>query len=266
MKQTDTKGRLTAGFIGGSITQGSAASKDRFSYAARVAGWWRNKFPHADITYINAGIGATTSQFGAARAEEDLLKYKPDFVIVEFSVNDNDEAPFARRELFRETYEGLVRRIYKSDWKPAVVLVHNVRYNDGSSEEKMHAQIGRFYNLPCISIRETLYPLVADGSILAREITPDDLHPNDEGHRLVAESINRFLESVYEKKDEPEESFLLPAETVTDNCYEHAKRWKNDTSTPVLAGFTKDQAVQEGVRDVFKSGWYKMSSIYVQKI
>jgi len=256
MRRAEAGGRLTVGFIGGSITQGAAASDDVFCYAARVAGWWKEQFPKAKLAYVNAGIGATTSQFGAARAKEDLLAAKPDFVVIEFSVNDNDEAPFERRDFFMETYEGLVRQIYGAGCAPAVVLVHNVRYHDGSSEENMHAQIGRFYELPCISIRRTLYSLVKDGEIPARNITPDDLHPNDEGHRLVAESITRFLETVYEKRREDESFVSLPEKTCTDNCYEHAVRYRNKTCRPVMAGFVKDTKKQEGVRDVFKNGWY----------
>jgi lysophospholipase L1-like esterase len=42
----------------------------------------------AKFDYINAGIGGTTSQFGVTRVENYLLCYHPDFVIVEFSVND----------------------------------------------------------------------------------------------------------------------------------------------------------------------------------
>ena len=58
-------------------------------------------FPEAEFTCVNAGIGGTTSHFGAARAEEDLLYARPDVVFVEFSVNDDDEAHF------KECYEGL---------------------------------------------------------------------------------------------------------------------------------------------------------------
>ena len=64
---------ITVGFLGGSITQGSLASRPEYCYAARVYRWWQETFPLSEITLINAGIGGTTSQFGAARVEEDLL-------------------------------------------------------------------------------------------------------------------------------------------------------------------------------------------------
>ena len=61
--------------------------------------------------------------------EDDLLKFNPDFVIVEFSVNDDPN------EFFLETYEGLVRHIYSFKSKPAVLLVSNVFYDTGSNAQ-----------------------------------------------------------------------------------------------------------------------------------
>ena len=108
---------LNIAFLGGSITQGSLSSKPELCYAYHFYEWWKKTFPQADFTYINAGIGGTTSQFGVARAEADLLSKEPDFVIIEFSVNDDST------EHFMETYEGLVRKVYTSKTKPAVLLV-----------------------------------------------------------------------------------------------------------------------------------------------
>ena len=100
--------RLTVGFIGGSITQGFSATEPDKCYAARTFGWLKKVFPNTEFDYVNAGIGATDSQFGAARVQEDLLQRLPDLVFVEFSVNDHSTPHFC------ETYEGLVRQIYGS--------------------------------------------------------------------------------------------------------------------------------------------------------
>ena len=181
---------LNIAFLGGSITQGSLSSKPELCYAYHVYEWWKKTFPQADFTYINAGIGGTTSQFGVARAEADLLSKEPDFVIIEFSVNDDST------EHFMETYEGLVRKVYTSKTKPAVLLVHNVFYNNGANAQLMHGRIARHYNLPAVSMQSTIYPEVVAGRIENREITPDDLHPNDAGHALVASVITYFLDKV----------------------------------------------------------------------
>ena len=182
--------KLTIGFLGGSITQGSLSSKPTLCYAYRVFDWWKQTFPQAEFTYVNAGIGGTTSHFGAARVQSDLLAYEPDFVIVEYSVNDESN------EHFEETYEGLVRTIYQSAKKPAMVLVHNVFYHNGGNAQLIHSRIGRHYELPCVSMQSTIYPKVVAGEIENRQITPDDLHPNDQGHELVASVITYFLNTV----------------------------------------------------------------------
>ena len=103
---------ITVGFIGGSITMGSVATSPERCYAARVHAWWESAFPKAKINYVNAGIGATTSQFAVARAEEDLLAYSPDFVIVEFSVNDEKGQGFVRDN----TSQNAITEIFRKGW------------------------------------------------------------------------------------------------------------------------------------------------------
>ena len=75
-------------------------------------------------------------------------------------------------------------------------LVHNVFYNNGANAQLMHGRIARYYNLPAVSMQSTIYPEVVAGRIENREITPDDLHPNDAGHALVASVITYFLDKV----------------------------------------------------------------------
>lgn len=254
MKRAQAGENLVIGFIGGSITQGSLSSSPKLCYAYRVFSWWEKTFPKASFTYVNAGIGGTTSQFGAARVEDDLLKHKPDFVLVEFSVNDESD------EHFMETYEGLIRRIYMSETKPAMLIAHNVRYDNGANAQLVHAKIGRRYELPCISMQSSIYPELLAGRIENRDITPDDLHPNDKGHELVASVISFFLNRVLAGIDEPESPSFddagdFPAPETADT-YEHSFRYDNRNCIPVLNGFVKDTTAQRDIRDCFKNGWY----------
>ncbi|MCM1105929.1 MAG: SGNH/GDSL hydrolase family protein [Blautia sp.] len=245
---------LVIGFIGGSITQGSLASRPQLCYAARVFQWWEQTFPKSAFTCVNAGIGGTTSQFGAARVQEDLLRYRPDFVIVEFSVNDEST------EHFRETYEGLVRRIYGAENKPALLLVHNMYYDSGKTAQLMHGQIGRHYGVPCVSMPYSIYPEVLSGRILPRELTEDNLHPNDRGHGLIASVICHALEKIRaDAAGQGEgtrelESAGLPA-PLTENRYQNTVRLRNINAAPELFGFAADMEEQNGITDVFKRGW-----------
>lgn len=252
-------------FLGGSITQGCSSSTPESCYAYLTYAWWKEAFPSADFTYINAGIGGTTSHLGTGRVEEDVLQYEPDFVIVEFSVNDDGSSAH-----FQETYEGLVRRILKTPCAPALLLVHNVRYDDGGNAEQIHVPVGVHYRLPCVSMKSAIYAQVAAGNIQNRDITPDDLHPNDAGHALVAGVITHYLAGVKEavekesaapKVQESEAAAqeapcgVLP-KPLTANGYENAHRYRNDELTPILCeGFVKDETAQSCVSDCFKKGF-----------
>lgn len=247
--------RMTLGFLGGSITQGSLSSTPQTCYAYLVYQWWCETFPQAEFTYLNAGIGGTTSQFGVARAGTDLLAGKPDFVIIEFSVNDEST------EHFMETYEGLVRKVYGADFSPAVLLVHNVYYHNGGNAQLMHGRIGRHYGLPAVSMQSAIFPEVVSGRIENRAITPDDLHPNDAGHALVASVITYFLEKAQAEDVKAGDTGALPA-PLTANAYERSVRYRNSyapdmagVEQPKLSGFAEDASPQKDITDCFKYGW-----------
>ena len=59
--------------------------------------------PNAAFSFVNGGIGGTTSHYGGARAWKDVLCYRPDIVTVDFSVNDD------ANEFLRRLIEGTLR-------------------------------------------------------------------------------------------------------------------------------------------------------------
>lgn len=236
---------ITVGFLGGSITQGSLASTPEKCYAYLVYQWWVRKFPGSTIHYVNAGVGGTSSQFGVARVYDDLLSRKPDFCIVEFSVNDENT------EHFKETYEGLIRCILKDECGTGLMLVHNVFYDENESAEEVHQVIGKAYQLPSVSMKSTILPKVKDGTIQNRDITPDDLHPNDAGHELVSEVIIHLLEKIYMDLNQPEKGIDMPL-PITANQYEFSKRYQCHNYTAELQGFQSDFANNQVN---FVNGW-----------
>ena len=252
MKKARSGEEITIGFIGGSITQGSLATSPHNCYAYKVFEWWKERFQDTHFNYVNAGIGGTTSHFAVARASSDLLKMSPDIVFVEFSVNDDDS------NLFLETYEGLVRRIYNCESKPAIVLISNVYYDTGANAQLSHLKVARYYELPLISMQSAIYPAVRDGKIVAKDITPDNLHPNDMGHELVASVVRYFLDrtfeeiSIGEKPSFDQDGFPKP---FTANTYENAVRLDSRNYHALCKGFLVDKSRQTDITDCFKNGW-----------
>lgn len=235
----------TIGFIGGSITQGSLSSAPAYSYAGRVFSHLKKRCPQAALSCVNAGIGATNSYFGAARAGADLLAARPNLVIIDFSVNDKD-TPF-----FTQTFEGLVRKIFNAPSSPALLVLGNVFYDTGRSAEAAHRQVTDYYHLPYLSLKERVYRNILNGKYRLEDITPDGLHPNDFGHGLVAAEIINFFENEAFPASEPFKSVPL-----TPNAYENAAYLNRHTLHPVSSSFTEDTRSKADVRDVFKDGWF----------
>jgi lysophospholipase L1-like esterase len=251
MKKAISGEPIKVGFIGGSITAGAAATSPDKCYAYQVYLWWRNKFPKSKVEYINTGVGAITSQFGVARVEDDLLVQNPDMVFAEFSVNDTDS------DLFMETFEGLVRKILLDPGEPALFMFNNAFYDDGRNAQTVHNTIGKYYNLPIVSIRDSIYFEIKRGTLMNIEISADDLHPNDFGHTLVAGVINNLLDKIYDIVTGLQEdgTYSVPAIPFTQNRFYTSQRRYNLNTLPLLSGFVKDTTVKQGVWDVFRYGW-----------
>lgn len=252
MEKARNKEPLTIGFIGGSITQGSLSSTPYTCYAYRVFEWWKAYFQNENLTYVNAGIGATTSQFGVARVKSDLLSKEPDVVFAEFSVNDEDN------DLFMETYEGLIRTILSAKNSPALLLFHNVSYDTGNNAQRVHSKIGFHYQIPMVSMKDSIFEELKKGTLQKEVITPDNLHPNDYGHELVAYVITQALEkiaSITTTEDREIDTKLELPNPITSNRYEELVRYTNSDLNPIVMGFQKDEKEQYGITDLFKGGY-----------
>ena len=262
MKRAANGESLVIGFLGGSITQGSLSSTPKTCYAYLVYEWWKKSFPNAAFSFVNGGIGGTTSHYGGARAWKDVLRYRPDIVTVDFSVNDD------ANEFFEETYEGTLRRLLAAPSSPAVVVLNNVFYDTGKNAQDYHNRIADHYGIPHVSIKDIVYPDVESGKIVRADITPDNLHPNDKGHRLVADEICKLLDSIKAEVEEEtiageniegkstktDESILLPA-PLTENAYEHSRLIQIQDNEAILDGFLVDPIEKKGMLDIFKNGW-----------
>ncbi len=236
---------IIVGVIGGSITQGSSATAEKNSYASIMEDWWVAAFPESEIRYVNAGIGGTDSYFGVHRMGPDLLVYQPDFVIVEYSVNDSND------NFHKNTYENVVRRILTQSNDPAVMLLY-MTMEDGTCAQSNDALVGFYYNLPQISYHDTIMARMQAGDLTWKEISPDNIHPNDYGHAICGELIWKYLSNVYETLDEIQEEYEVPATAQTNDAYMNAKIATGSSLKPdVMEGFTEGSVDWCG----YSNGW-----------
>lgn len=257
MKRARSGESIKVAFLGGSITQGCLSSKPETCYAYLVYKWWKENFPKAAITYINAGIGGTTSFFGVSRVKQHVLDFKPDFILTEFAVNDENN------DFFMESYEGLVRCIIKTCPEAALLLMNNVRFDTGENAEEVHLKVAKYYDVPMLSMKKTIFASIQKGETVKENISEDMLHPNDEGHKLIAKVITDFLESVLSDIDKKnndcgDAKFVFPDKSLTPNRYENCVRIKNynmDEYNVELDGFSTDTHEKKDFLDIFSGGF-----------
>ena len=171
----------------------------RVSFASaggrRVWGWLsmpkgKGPFP-VEVSVPGAGIGATGSAIGAFRLARDVLAKQPDVVVVEFSVNDAPGRECA------ESYEGVIRQLLKDPRGIAVIQLGMVG-QAGNNVQAWHGKVAAHYRVPYVSYRDALYyPYVKEGQVKWTDISPDTIHPNDDGHAYAAALLNWTIERRY---------------------------------------------------------------------
>ncbi len=251
MRKAERKEPVTIAVIGGSITEGTVTRGGRDSeagsrkpYAEHFFGWWRETFPDTEFRFINAGIGATDSYLGVHRVQRDVLAYKPDLVLVEYSVNDENGMPA------KVTYDNLARRILQDEAHPALMLLFMAQTN-GASAQPAHAAVGKHYGLPAVSYRNAMEQLMSAGTYTAADLSGDEVHPSALGHRIVGELLRNRLDEIYAGRENAAEPEAFDQPPATKEAYRNARIADS-------AGFTPDETGTFEAKNVFSrfpNGW-----------
>lgn len=249
MRRAQAGEDITVGVIGGSITEGySASDRAKTSYACHMRNWWQERFPDSTVEYVNAGIGGTSSYLGVHRVQEDLLDYEPDFVIVEFSVNDGNTI------FYKRSYDNLLRRILSDENAPALLLLFTTQEN-GSSAQVNDALLGFGYELPMVSYGNAVLPAIEAGEFAWKDISPDNIHPNDRGHAIIGELLYRYMNDVYAQLEEiPEQVEPFTAEAQTDERYREGRILDGSNLAPLSVGSFAER--QENWYFPYEDYWY----------
>ena len=204
--------KLTVAYIGGSVTNGSGALNMETDSWRGLTGQWLNRtFPKADITNINAAIGATGSMLGLFRLDKDVVKYKPDLLFVEFAINDEYYGNIVQA---RASFETLIREArQKMPYCDIVVLITSdqarVKQYYGKSGAphqigRAHMEIAEAYGISVINIADAFVKEVGEitgnnqwynDNTLWRSYVTDGVHPNTAGYALWFNYVKEYLEN-----------------------------------------------------------------------
>ncbi len=185
-------GKLTIGFIGGSITDG----RTNWNWPDPVCSWFYETFPNTKFFIENAAIGGTGSDLATMRVEKEIINRECDLVFVEYAVNDWG----FETEYRMKTREGLLRKLLQKEQRDIVLVYTYGQYMyPFMIKNQMPPSISEFEEIAChynlSSVWMSLHALnqVKQGKLKFEEWLPDNLHPQYRGSLVYAESVITFL-------------------------------------------------------------------------
>lgn len=210
---------ITVAYIGGSITYGYTVQPEQ-CYAYLYTEWLKSTFG-INVNYVNAGISGTPSVLGNLRVERDVLTHDPDLVIVEFAVNDGYE------DAFKNSYESLLTKILSHETEPAVMLLFCITV-DGHSCQEWMSEVGTHYQLPMVSVVDSMNAEVEAGNIEFADYSKDGSHPTPTGHKWILDYLVHCTETIY-SMDFEDEHYALPAKPHYKNYFKDMTMYTNQT-------------------------------------
>ncbi len=229
---------ITCAYIGGSITEGyhdNLTLQEDEKWAKMSTTWLAEQYPTATFNYVNAGISGTPSVLGNVRLERDVLAHDPDIVFVEFAVNDGGET------IYKNAYESMVRTLLADERDIAVVLLFTIVENGHTCQPHM-SQIGERYNLPMISLPDSIWVEMQEGRMVWRDYSGDGSHPHVEGSKMIRDFVINYYENVISAGiAESEIDNTLPEPVFSDD-YMNMHFVDSTSLKPEMVGFAEGNA------------------------
>lgn len=180
--------------FGDSITDGYGVSRGFVSFVTeRIL----KACPGLDLLTVNTGMSGDTSRGGLYRLGRDVLDQRPDLVTINFGVNDAFSG--ISPEQFADNLREMVSRIRGAgcEW---TLLLSCEAIPDQWAERQVLPYWGAMN-----AVAEETGCVYADvhghwlrelegGRSESELIIPGDLHPSEEGHRLIAEAVFQAME------------------------------------------------------------------------
>ena len=260
----------TVAFIGGSITEQNTwvgSGKDPMRENEEYEGLAQYFGREYNAQYvINAGVSGTGSALAAYRLNDQVLKYNPNLVFIEFAVNDSTRTD---GEKMREV-EALIRLIREHDANTEIALLFTAARNE-RVDSQMQQKLADHYGLKFVDLYDALLTTFTYGKTTHQSLDTDGdgklseaevvdwyttgPHVNDAGGHRYADYIKTKIEandSILGYKPKNVESlsgynmsnpqFISAAASSNDICHGDWKQKVITTNSFYNVGNTPDKS------------------------
>lgn len=198
-------------FLGSSITLGYLIEKQH-QFITIIQKYFQDTFHNNDVSCHNLSVPGMPSLHGLHLAYSEIEQYSPDFIMVDYSVNDQ------KNRMFREAYESLLVKCLSLPTQPAVASFF-VKKEIGYTCAPQMAAVCEYYGVPYVNIGTWLEEDIKAGIMRWRDFSYDGCHPGPVGHGYIGRCLLRFLEHLSQVPAEDNTS--LPAKSFYNNDLAH---------------------------------------------
>ncbi|WP_309120297.1 SGNH/GDSL hydrolase family protein [Paenibacillus sp.] len=183
--------------LGDSITEPNYHVHGHMNYAGLLHERLLEKFGR-HLLAVNAGVSGNTAQNLINRLERDVLRFTPDLVTIMIGINDCGAA--VPLEEYAADLERLIRSIRGQGAEVLLMTPHPLMKEDSDVASKYTTyrqyiteirEVSRNLQVPLCDIYEAWGTLVDPGT--HSTLMNDFLHPNELGHRVIADVVFRSL-------------------------------------------------------------------------
>lgn len=195
--------QLRIAFLGGSITQNAKG------HSKMAPDMLRQRFPNADVQVLNAGLSSTCSTSGAFRLKSHVLDPGPvDLFVVEFAVNDDQDANHASRECLRGM-EGIIRQMRTLSPQTEIVMVHfvntgimeTIQNGDVPTSIGAHEEVAEHYGVTTVNVAAEVAMAIKGGKYTWKDY--GGVHPKSFGYEIASRMIVSAVTAGWDRSDGP---------------------------------------------------------------
>lgn len=211
--------------FGDSVTKGATSKGERDTesvYHHQLKNMLEERYADVTFSVINAGVGGDEAPDGLARLNEDVIRFAPDLVIIEFGLNDSVNNGLSGLRKFKLTMSEIFRKIQQQTSSDIVALTPNfLAISDNQNIDDEHRskgwgeslaktqnsgvveryaqtirEIGSEHGVPIgdvYSMWQQISDSVDTNTLLANGLN----HPDARGHRIIAEILMNLIDPEY---------------------------------------------------------------------
>ena len=156
----------------------------------------RRLYPKADVTTINAGISGNTTRNALERIDTDVLAKQPSLVTVMFGLNDMTRVPL---DEYRANLITIVEKIRGVGSEVLLCTPNSVITTPDRPTDKLVQycdivrEVAATQKVPLCDCYADYQTFRDEDPQAWRLLMSDEIHPNADGHKLIAESMARRI-------------------------------------------------------------------------